>query len=222
LKARVMGEVKRNPRGRRAKSLGEPEVSAREQLLEATSEIMTERGTIEVSFAEIAKRSGLNSALISYYFGSKAGLMMELLRRILGDELNRLEEISRTGLSPEEKLQGHVSGLIMTYFRFPFINRLIHQMVIDEPETFGPVIAEEMSKRAAEVQRRILDEGVASGRFRKVDPLHFYFHVVGASDQFFHGRYQMRHIFGVDEIDEKLTRNYADYLADSLIRSLSR
>lgn len=216
-----MSEVKSKPRGRRAKVAGEPEISARDQLLDATSSLMTERGTIEVSFSEIAKRSGLNSALISYYFGSKAGLMMELLRRVLGEEISRLEEISREDLSPEDKLRGHVTGLIMIYFRHPYVNRLTHWLVIEEPEIYGPIIAEELSKRAAQVQRHILDEGVASGRFRQIDPLHFYFHVVGASDQFFHGRYQMRHIFGVDELDEDRTRRYADYLADSLIRGLS-
>ncbi len=209
------------PRGRPVKKKGEPGISTREQLLDTTSDILTERGTIDVSFAEITKRSGLNAALIGYYFGNKAGLMMALLRRILGDELNRLEEISTKDISPEEKLRSHVSGLIMTYYRFPYINRLIHQLVFEDPETFGPLIAEEISKRAAQVQRHILDEGVAKGKFREIDPLHFYFHVIGASDQFFHGRYQMRYIFGVDEVNQELTQGYADYLASSLIRSLA-
>ncbi|MEG2314496.1 hypothetical protein, partial [Brevundimonas sp.] len=49
--------------------------SARDQLLDATGILMTEQRTIDISLAEIAERSNLNSALVKYYFGSKNGLL---------------------------------------------------------------------------------------------------------------------------------------------------
>lgn len=208
-------------RGRKAKVAGDSETPPRDRLLDATAALMIERGSIEVSLADIAKRTDLNSALISYYFGNKAGLMMALLRKVLGDDLAQLEQLSQLDISPQEKLRSHISGMIDSYFSYPFINPLTHQLVTDEPETYGPLIAEEFSTRAAAIQRRILEDGQAAGVFRKVDALHFYFHLVGACDQFFHGRYQMQHIFGIGTIDEAMKRGYSDYLADAIIKSLS-
>lgn len=216
-----MVEAVRKPRGRPVKSSSEPDGATRDRLIDATGELMANRGSVDVTFADIAKATELNPALISYYFGNKAGLMMALLRRVLGESLTNLEDLAREDVPPEEKLRVHIHGLISTYFRYPYINPLIHQLVIDEPQTFGPMIAEEFSRRAAGIQKHILDEGVAAGRFRDVDPLNFYFHIVGACDQFFHGRYQMRHIFGIANIDERRELDYADYLADSLVRGLA-
>ncbi|MGN7931833.1 MULTISPECIES: TetR family transcriptional regulator [Sphingopyxis] len=207
------------PRGRRAKT-AEPETPPRDRLVEATANLMVERGSIDVSLADIARRADLNSALISYYFGNKAGLMMELLRSVLGGDISKLDAFSQRQLSPEEKLSGFVRGMIDSYFTYPFINPLTHQLVTEEPETYGPLIAEEFSKRAATILRNILAEGQASGVFAKVDPLHLYFHIVGACDQFFHGRYQMQHIFGIGAIDEPMKQGYSNYLANAVVKSL--
>ena len=54
---------------------------ARTALLNATAALLAERPTLDVSLSEIAQRSGQNSALIKYYFGSKEGLLMAILER---------------------------------------------------------------------------------------------------------------------------------------------
>ena len=42
---------------------------------------MREGDTVDVSLSELSKQSGLNSALVKYYFGNKAGLLKALLDR---------------------------------------------------------------------------------------------------------------------------------------------
>ena len=54
---------------------------ARAQLLETASAIMREGDIVDISLSELSLRSGLNSALVKYYFGNKAGLMKALLDR---------------------------------------------------------------------------------------------------------------------------------------------
>jgi AcrR family transcriptional regulator len=54
---------------------------AREQLLDTASEIMREGDIVDVSLSDLSTRSGLNSALVKYYFGNKAGLLKALLER---------------------------------------------------------------------------------------------------------------------------------------------
>ena len=46
---------------------------ARDQLIEAASQIMREGDTIDLSLSELSLRAGLNSALVKYYFGNKVG-----------------------------------------------------------------------------------------------------------------------------------------------------
>ncbi|OYW69135.1 MAG: TetR family transcriptional regulator, partial [Verrucomicrobiales bacterium 32-60-5] len=59
---------------------------------------MTERGTIDATLNEIAERSGVNSALIKYYFGNKDGLFLELLRYSIGKAIQDLEALVHMNL----------------------------------------------------------------------------------------------------------------------------
>ena len=66
---------------------------ARDQLIEAASQIMREGDTIDLSLSELSLRAGLNSALVKYYFGNKNGLMLALLDRDMGNIVHSLEAL---------------------------------------------------------------------------------------------------------------------------------
>jgi AcrR family transcriptional regulator len=53
---------------------------ARARLIEAASALFVRKGFSGVSIREIADGAGANSALISYYFGDKQGLFMEVFK----------------------------------------------------------------------------------------------------------------------------------------------
>ena len=205
-----MSKTSRTERKRPAN--GSPDVATRDLLLNAAGELMTERRSTDVSLSDIASKSGLNSALVKYYFGSKSGLMLALLRKVMGPGMEQLRHLPDMDLTPQQKLRVHISGIVKTYFRHPFINRLMHQLLAEDAATFGPILAEEFSRPVAEAQRKILQEGTEAGIFDPVDPLLFYFHINGACDQLFFGQYQLEHIFGVSELSEELRRNFVDHL----------
>ena len=198
------------------------DVDSRERLLLAAGEIMTERGSTDVSLSDIAQKSGLNAALIAYYFGSKSGLMVALLRKVLGSAIVQLAHLAEMDASPQDKLRIHISGMVNTYFLHPYINRLMHHLRADDPETFGPLIAEEFGKPLAEGQKRILEEGIEAGVFRPVPPLLFYFHVTGACDELFYGRYQLEHVFGMKTVTDELRRQFVDHLHGVILDGILR
>jgi AcrR family transcriptional regulator len=52
----------------------------RERVLQAALAAITERGIADTRIADIAARSGMSPGHVMYYFGSKAGILAELLR----------------------------------------------------------------------------------------------------------------------------------------------
>ncbi len=190
-------------------------LTSRSQLLEAACSLMIERGSIEVSLSDIAQRSQLNSALVKYYFGSKNGMMMAVLEDVLGRALGQMAGLLSMPLNPVDKLKLHIKGVITIYFRYPFINRLIHAM-FQEPE-LAKQVAETISKPLANTQRQLLEQGVKDGVFMPIDPMMFYFIVLGACDHLFFGQQVLRHAFGVPQIDDELRRSYTNTLLDMIL-----
>lgn len=193
-------------------------VSSRVVLLNAASSLMIERGTIEISLSEIARYSGLNSALVKYYFGTKQGMMLALVEDVLGRGLEQLEGLLTMPLDPIEKLKLHVKGIITVYFRYPYINRLIHYLF--EDPAAGLEVATTISKPLAETQRKLLEEGIEAGLFKPIDPMLFYFIILGACDHLFYAQHMLRVAFGVEQIDDDLRRRYSDTLLDMILNGL--
>ena len=70
------------------------------RLLAAAQDILAERGFSELTMTAISQVSGVNRALVSYYFGGKAGLLAALVDTLFQDpEVGFVEEIrsSRVG-----------------------------------------------------------------------------------------------------------------------------
>ncbi len=71
------------------------------RILAAAQDILAERGFSELTMTAISQVSGVNRALVSYYFGGKAGLLAALVDTLFQDpEVGLVEEI-RTTDGPE-------------------------------------------------------------------------------------------------------------------------
>ncbi len=90
---------------------GRPSSGARERVLEAAVETLLEEGYAGLTYAKVAVRAGENKSLISYYFGSKQGLVAAVAdlvgERITAEVLANLVEVGTVELVAE----GMVAGL---------------------------------------------------------------------------------------------------------------
>jgi TetR/AcrR family transcriptional regulator len=191
---------------------------SRARLLRTAGELMAEHGTIDVSLSDIAQRSGLNAALVKYYFGNKQGLLFALVSDVLGMALAQMRGLASMDLDPVEKIKLHIKAVINIYFRYPYVNRLIHVML--EDPVYGQEVARTVSKPLADTQAELLEGAIASGRFRPIEPMLFYFIVLGACDQLFFGQHILRVAFGVETIDDDLRRRYTATLLDIILHGL--
>jgi TetR/AcrR family transcriptional regulator len=194
--------------------------SAREQLLDAASIIMRDGDTINLSLSELSLRAGLNSALVKYYFGNKSGLMQALLDRDMGRIVVGLTALVAKDIAPEEKLRRHISAAIDTYYQFPYLNRLLMQMVRDSAPAEAARIADLYLKPIADAYSTLIKEGVDAGKFRDIDPQLFYFTVTGAADRFYSARLVLRHCFNQDDISESMRDQYREHTIDLIMRGL--
>jgi TetR/AcrR family transcriptional regulator len=193
---------------------------AREQLLDAASEIMREGDTIDLSLSELSLRAGLNSALVKYYFGNKNGLMSALLDRDMGKIVTDLGALVAKNMPPEEKLRRHISGVIDTYYTFPYLNRLMMRMIRDSAPVEAARIADLYLKPISGAYEQLIAEGVKAGKFRKVDPQLFYFSVTGAADRFFAARLVLRHCYDQADITREMRDNYREHTIQLIMKGL--
>jgi AcrR family transcriptional regulator len=193
---------------------------ARDQLIEAASQIMREGDTIDLSLSELSLRAGLNSALVKYYFGNKNGLMLALLDRDMGNIVFSLGALLAKDIPPEDKLRIHIGAVIDTYYAFPYLNRLLMRMVRDSAPVEAARIADLYLKPISKVYDALIAEGVKAGKFRKLDPQFFYFTVTGAADRFYSSRLVLRHCYNQDDFNENMRDAYREHSIDLIMRGL--
>lgn len=194
--------------------------NTKDRLVSAAREIMVERNAVEFSLQDVAARSGLNSALVKYHFGNKDGLLLAILERDAELSLKQVERLVARDMPAIDKLRAHMSGIIDTYFRKPYMNRLVHMLIHERGDEVSAQVSRFFVEPLAGFQRQILEQGVSSGEFKQVDPGFFYHAVGSACDALFRWHPEARRIWGVATINDAQRRRYADFVVDLVLNGV--
>lgn len=147
---------------------GRPPSDASERIVDATIGILSSDGYAGLTTAKVATLSGQNKAMISYYFGSKSGLVSEVARQVAGvvvDEiLGRIED-PENARELVRGLVGGIGGLIEHDSRLAqvYIDLASRSGVDTEPRK----ILDEMKTRFREILGSLLahlDQPPAAGQ----------------------------------------------------------
>jgi len=193
---------------------------ARALLLDTASAIMREGDIVDISLSELSLRSGLNSALVKYYFGNKAGLMKALLDRDMAAITHSVDALLAKDMDPEAKLRLHLGKMVDTYYATPYLNRLLMRLVRDSDAEEAKRIADTYLIPLNQAYERLIREGVSAGVFRPIDPQLFYFSATGAADRFFSARLVLRHCFDQDALTEELRERYKAHIIDLIMAGI--
>lgn len=194
--------------------------SARGQLLEAACQIMRDGDVVDLSLSELSLRSGLNSALVKYYFGNKNGLLLGLLERDMTNVVKGLQALVAKDMEPQDKLRLHIGAVIDTYYAFPYLNRLLMRMVRDSAPGEAKRIADLYLRPISDAYSALIADGVKAGKFRDVNAQLFYFTVTGAADRFFNARQVLKHCYDTDDVSEDMRDEYREHTVELIMRGL--
>lgn len=86
-------------------------MNTKEKLIKYATKLFSQKGYHAVSIREIAKETGMNSSMISYYFKGKAGLYEAILNSERSKVVAVIKEIKQSELNPNERLIKMVDAL---------------------------------------------------------------------------------------------------------------
>ena len=194
--------------------------NARSKLIETASTIMREGDTIDISFSELSVRSGLNSALVKYYFGNKDGLLEAILERDMTKIVEDVGLLIAKNMPPEDKLRRHIGAVIDTYHKYPYLHRLTMRLIRDLPPEGARDIAKKYLKPLSEAYSIFVGDGIKTGVFRDLDSDLFYSAVTGAADRFFTGKLVWKYCYGRDDFDEQMRDSYREQTVELIMSGI--
>ena len=124
--------------------------NVREALLAAARESIVELGFAGASTKHIAALAGVNPAMISYYFGSKAELGEAAFRDTIEPVRERFDALARSGKSGSDLFQ-FLRDYMSTLAAHPWIPRMVVREVLPENGRFREIFFKEIAGRGAAI-----------------------------------------------------------------------
>jgi AcrR family transcriptional regulator len=93
-------------------------MSTRDQILAAAWKLFSERGFEDVSVRDVTNEAGVNLASVSYHFGSKDGLIQEVVKKVLNPANQHRVELLESAISEAGSLEKvELKAILESYIR---------------------------------------------------------------------------------------------------------
>ena len=107
----------------------------KQRLLDAATLLFAQKGYSATGVREIAQRAEVNIAMISYYFGSKRGLLETLLDMFFQRYREMVEQVMSGKDTPEQKIRQLIRALVSSFRDNPDLVRVAFtEMPFDLPD----------------------------------------------------------------------------------------
>lgn len=141
-------------------------------------ELFSQKGYASASMDELATRSGLNKAMVFYYFKNKKGLYEAVMHEILVEIQKIIQEENKMHQTPAQELE----GFIRTYAQFAHTHPYLPSLLLKELSDSGAVIPEILfvsMRQLFALFSDILKRGEKEGSFTDTKPMILYFMIIG-------------------------------------------
>ncbi|MFM8347123.1 MAG: TetR/AcrR family transcriptional regulator [Bacteroidota bacterium] len=194
-----------------------------EKILRAATAVFVRKGFSGARMEEIARESGMNRALLHYYFDSKEHLFDIIFERHFMELQGGLGEI----LISKDSVEGKIRAIVHHFYRMIKANPQLPMFIIHElsvnPDRIVGMMRQAMvtpEHHAGTFMKQVEDEGRA-GTIRQVDPAHLLVSIIGMVIYPFLARPVLKMILRRDDAGyEQFMESRPDFVIDTILTSL--
>ena len=203
-------------RGQGRPVTGENDVG-RERLLIATEKLLRTMPPARVTISRIAREANVDPALVRYYFGNRAALLVAVVDRVTAHPQRNTQPKDK----PTVALADHIARTVQLVRRAPFLHRLINDELNDVGTEETRTRVRGMNLDLVEYYRSLLQND--GGReLVETDPLFLYVAVLGVSDFFASAEPLIRELLP-DDIDmEDVSADFQAFLIRLILDGLRK
>jgi TetR/AcrR family transcriptional regulator len=209
------------PRGRT--KVANPETARR--ILAAAETHFAARGMAGARTEEIATAAHANKAMLYYYFGDKRRLHRAVLENLLRQLRKNVYGPQRPESSPRERLMHFVGAYFDFLASHPNYPRLVQRASLEAAQQFEWMKREYFRPFLMQLVR-LVEDGIESGDFRRVDPKHTAFTIMGMTTSYFAAAPILSSVAGHDSLAPQAVRErkkaLMDFLEHALLRAKAR
>ena len=163
-------------RGKRAEAEGD----VRARLLGSAAELFSTKGYAGATVREIVARAGVTKPAMYYYFHSKEGIYLDLMRPPLKGFTERIESAAREKGTFRERITRLCLRSYDDFVRNLPIARILFSFYYGPPQGAPHIDFDAVHLRFQEIVTGLLKEGIRGGEFRRGNPVDMMWAVAGA------------------------------------------
>lgn len=145
-------------------------LNRRRDIAGAAMKLILERGLQDTSMCEIAQAAGMGKSSLYDYFKSKDEIIVFAIEEATARLIERARAIAQLELPPEERLR----QIMLMHLRFLQADKSLLWRLTTEAQRLRPESQKRIQEKRYAYQdlvRSIIEEGIAQGRFRRVNAL---------------------------------------------------
>lgn len=194
-------------------------------IIEAAEKLFADVGYDSTSVRDICQVANVNVAMVNYYFGSKDGLLKEMIERKSAVMRGRLEALLQDStLSNHDKMKLAIANMLDRMFMHrPFTLNVIREMTkLNQPEMRKMILA--LFLPNLKLLKELIRAGIKKKEFRKVD-IEFTiasitgtcWHVISAGDLIIPRLEGKEEDMDVSELRERLQEHLYQFIQHHLV-----
>ena len=157
-----------------------PDRDARELLISSATDLFAEHGVAATSFSTIAKRAGLTSAMVHYYFPTREQLLDVVVEERLCPFIDYVWGPVKPGNGPAEIITGVVTRLLRSIERAPWIPSTWMREILNEGGLLRGRALRRLPYDKVRIVAAAIHEGQASETLNpELNPLLVVFSMIG-------------------------------------------
>lgn len=140
----------------------------RERVLDAAIRLFTRQGYFNTSIPDIVRASGVSTGSIYHHFGDKEGIARALFETLVNRMEVEFDRIERRHSTAAERCRAVIALLFRITEEEPDV---MTYMLFVKHREFMPEVAPVCSSQPFRHMRRMVEQGMDSGEFRRLDPM---------------------------------------------------